>query len=53
MWGMRGFGSLLGHGFINGCPTIVGVVSKVVGVESERMLYGWLRVCRRISSSLV
>jgi hypothetical protein len=50
---IRGFGSMLGHGIINGCPTIVGVVSEVVGVDSRGMLYGRLRVCKRISSSLV
>jgi hypothetical protein len=30
-----------------------GDASEVVGVESGGRLYGWLCVCRRISSSLV
>jgi hypothetical protein len=28
------FGSMLGHGIINGGPTIAGAVFEVVGVES-------------------
>jgi hypothetical protein len=35
MRGIQGFGSVLGHGIINGCLVVAGVVSEVVGVESE------------------
>jgi hypothetical protein len=40
MRGIQGFGSVLGHGIINGCPIVVVAISKVVVVDSEGMPYG-------------
>jgi hypothetical protein len=36
---MRGMGSALGCGIINGCPVVAGHVSEVVGVESGGIPY--------------
>jgi hypothetical protein len=36
---MRGMGSVLGHEIINGCPTVVGSVFEVVGVDLGGILY--------------
>jgi hypothetical protein len=36
---MRGMGSLLGHGIINGWPVVAGSVSEVVGVDSGGISY--------------
>jgi hypothetical protein len=44
---------VLGRGIINGGPTVVGVVSEVVGVDSGGTPYWRSRVCKKISSLLV
>jgi hypothetical protein len=36
---MRGMGSTLGHGIINGCPIVAGSVPEVVGIESGGIMY--------------
>jgi hypothetical protein len=38
MRGIRGFGSVLGHGIINGCLAVARSASEVVGVESGVVL---------------
>jgi hypothetical protein len=40
MQGIWGFGSMLGHEIINGCPIGVRVSFEVVGVESGGLPYG-------------
>jgi hypothetical protein len=50
---MRNGGSTEGRGIINGGPVGVGFVSEGMGVESAVGGYCRLRVCKRISSSLV
>jgi hypothetical protein len=50
---MRNGGSVDGRGIINGGPVGVEFVSVDVGVDSADAGYWRLRVCSRISSSLV
>jgi hypothetical protein len=50
---MRNGGSAEGRGITNGGPVGVGFVSGDVGVDSAVGGYWRLRVCKRISSSLV
>jgi hypothetical protein len=51
--GMRGFGSMLGSGIMNGFLVVAGAVFEVVGVDLGGTRYWGSCVCRISYSSLV